>query len=330
MRIAARIPDEDGPRGRINRVVKGRIKSTLQSLGIIGSTNMLAAAPLGDANASVTGVFGAPVTWPIIPIYMVRLPDGRVMSYGTDQQAAETAAFVYDVWDPALGTGDASHMVLPNTTGSNIFCATQAVTANGDVFIAGGTYHPRGSISQSIDDTTIFTPTTDTIASGTPMHYPRWYGSLVALPNNNLVIFGGKQNTETATPVIPATTPEAYDPGTKTWHDLTGATSDAAFGVSGSEWFYPRAFAAPGGTIFMLAYDGNMYSISYSGVGNTTQLPTKTFGGSAALPTILFAPSKVLSLRNSQRVAIIDFSGPAPTAKQTDNIDQVRFGQAEP
>src|SRR5215472_9904688 len=75
------LPDEDGPRGRINRVVKpGRVNSTLQSLGIIGSTNMLA-APLGDASASVTGVFGAPVTWPIIAIHMVLLPDGRVMSY---------------------------------------------------------------------------------------------------------------------------------------------------------------------------------------------------------------------------------------------------------
>jgi len=36
--------------------------------------------PLGGAAANITGVFGPAVTWPIIPIHVVMLPDGRVMN----------------------------------------------------------------------------------------------------------------------------------------------------------------------------------------------------------------------------------------------------------
>lgn len=39
--------------------------------------------PTGGSNAHLAGVFGAPIAWPIIPIHVVLLPDGRVMSYGT-------------------------------------------------------------------------------------------------------------------------------------------------------------------------------------------------------------------------------------------------------
>jgi hypothetical protein len=221
---------------------------------------------------------------------MVLLPDGRVMSYGTDPKGAQTAAFIYDVWDPARGTGDASHMVLPNTTGTNIFCAAQTVTANGDVFIAGGSYNPPGGSQQSIDNTTIFMPTADTIAAGTPMHYHR----CITLLNcqHNLVVFGGKQNTDTATPIIRRRHQRLAIPH-KTWHDLTGATSDAAFGASG--WSYPRA-CSPGGSIFILLR-WRWTRILFC-AGNITQLPTQTLAGTPASDDV-FAPSKVLAEQTS-------------------------------
>ena len=41
--------------------------------------------PVGGTTAKVTGVFDPAVPWPIIPLHAVLLPDGRVMSCGTDQ-----------------------------------------------------------------------------------------------------------------------------------------------------------------------------------------------------------------------------------------------------
>jgi hypothetical protein len=43
------------------------------------------------------------------------------------------------------------------------------------------------------------------------------------------------------------------------------------------------------------------------------------------LPTIPFAPGKVLSLRGSQEVDVVDFSGSVPLVSQTDGMDQVRY-----
>ena len=48
-----------------------------------------AAAPVGGADAQTKGVFGPPVTWPIIAIHAVLLPDGRVMNYGTANKVSK-------------------------------------------------------------------------------------------------------------------------------------------------------------------------------------------------------------------------------------------------
>ena len=53
--------------------------------------------PVGGPKANVTGVFGAVVNWPIIPIHAVLLPGGSVMSYGTDASGDQGAELIYDV-----------------------------------------------------------------------------------------------------------------------------------------------------------------------------------------------------------------------------------------
>ena len=46
----------------------------------------------------------SPVTpWPVIGIHAVLLPEGRVLTYGTDTNGRQTGFFTYDVWDPAAG-----------------------------------------------------------------------------------------------------------------------------------------------------------------------------------------------------------------------------------
>ena len=70
--------------------------------------------PVGGSGANVSGVFGPVVNWPLIPLHMCLLSDGRVMSYGTDANGNQGGQFIYDVWNPALGTGTNAHSVLPN------------------------------------------------------------------------------------------------------------------------------------------------------------------------------------------------------------------------
>jgi len=281
------------------------------------------AIPAGGPSASTGGVFGAPISWPVIPIHVVLLPDGRVMSYGTNAAGAQGAELIYDVWDPSLGTGTSAHTVLPNATNTDIFCSAQSLMLTGDVLTSGGDLTVNDKRNSANNHTEIFTPSDNTLSSNTPMTYARWYATLVTLPDAQLVVFGGRQNVGALTPIVPATTPELYNPLQQTWTVLTGATSTPAFGAN---WWYPRAFVAPGGNVFVLdSTTGRMFWVSTTGSGRVTASSVTAPVGNIALPSIPFAPGKLLSIRANQIVVIVDYTTSTPVVTQTNPIDQVRF-----
>ena len=225
---------------------------------------------------------------------------------------------IYDVWDPALGTGTAAHLVLPNTTSTDIFCSGQSViSGSGEVLITGGDVTVNGQRNFGIQQTTIFSPQTDTVRMDTPMLYARWYPTVVSLPDGDKLVLGGRQDPGTYTP-----TPEVFRQGTG-WRTLWGATSEAAFGLSAWNWSYPRAFVAPNGNVFVLGNGGNMFYLDPAGNGTITQLAQKTLSGEGTLPTLMFAPGNILSVR-SQQIIVVDLNGPQPVITTSQNIDQVR------
>jgi Domain of unknown function (DUF1929)/Chitobiase/beta-hexosaminidase C-terminal domain len=291
------------------------------------STNAASNAqiPTGDDTAAAKGVFGAAVTWPIIPIHVVLLPDGRVMNYGTNALGQQGAQFIYDIWDPTLGTDTSAHLVLQNTTGTDIFCSAQSVLLAGEVLTTGGDLTVNGVRNSANNKTTLFSPSANTLTTNTPMTYARWYDSLVALPNGQLTVFGGRQNVGTLTPSQPATMPELYDPALKAWTTLTGANSVAAFGTHDVNWFYPRSFVAPGGNVFVMGNDGLLFYVSTAGAGKITRSNVTAPLGDHELPTVSFAPGMALSLRSDQQVVVVDFRASTPIVTPTDSMDQVRF-----
>jgi hypothetical protein len=246
------------------------------------------------------------------------------MNYGSDALGQQGAKLIYDVWDPTLGTGTNAHLVLPNTTNTDIFCGAQSVMPSGKVLTSGGDLTVSGVRNSANNNTTIFSPSANTLTENTPMTYARWYASLVSLPNGRLAIFGGRQNVGVLTPPQPATTPELYQPGPNAWRSLTGATSAAAFGV-GAEWYYPRSYVAPGGNVFVLAQSGSMFFVSTAHGGGITQSQGVAPKGDATLPTIPFAPGMALSLRLNQQVVVIDYRTSTPVVTPTGNMDQVRY-----
>src|SRR5512132_4550298 len=285
-----------------------------------------AAAPVAGANAHLTGVFGAPVTWPLIGLHVVLLPDGRVMSYGSTAQGKAGGQIIYDVWDPTLGTGTEAHLVLPNTTETDIFCSGQSViSASGEVLIVGGTTTINRVRNFSTQQTTIFHPRTDqtpdSIRAAETMVFPRWYPSVVSLPTGDKLILGGRQDQA---PDVAVPTPEVYGQGTG-WRTLWGATSDAAFGTGTYNWYYPRAFVTPGGRVFVLGHSGKTFYLDPAGNGTITQLAQTTLAGDGKLPSVMFAPGNILSVRNQQKVIVVDVNGAQPVVGTSQNIDQVRL-----
>ena len=146
------------------------------------SRSRVAAADIPDTGDPVRGSFGAQVAWPIMPIHAVLMPDGRVLTYGTDRNGVQTAYYDYDVWTPAFGTGPEAHnTLLPNGTQTDIFCSSQIVLLNGDVEMYGGDNLPAETNTQN-RDVNQYLPASDTLVRTGSMHRLRWYSAAINLP----------------------------------------------------------------------------------------------------------------------------------------------------
>lgn len=285
-----------------------------------------------DGNPYINGTFGPAFAWPIIPIHAVLLPDGRVMSYGTNQNGAQTGQFNYDVWTPSGGADPTAHNVLPNTTGTDIFCSGQSVISSniasidGQVLMTGGDSHDpqTGERNFSNDATTIFNPLTNSIRSGQTMVYKRWYPSVITLFTGDKLVLGGREDKAPT----PAIVPELFSKN-GVWRVLTGAASDAAFGVERANWYYPRGYQLPlaPGNVFVLGNTGKMFSLSTTaagGAGSIVQLPQQTSLSNFTLPTVQFAPGRLLSVRANRQVVTIGLNGAQPSITPTASISAVR------
>ena len=189
------------------------------------------------------------------------------------------------------------------------------------MLIVGGDQTINGQRNFSNDRTTIFVPQTNTIRSTVSMAYPRWYPTVVALPTGEMLVVGGREDK---LPNVPVLTPEVFTQNVG-WRTLWGATSDAAFGSVRANWYYPEAFVAPNGKVFVLSNDGKMFYLDPAGQGTITQLAQQTLGGTDALPSVMFAAGRVLSVRANKKVIVVDLNGPQPTVTKTADIDQQRI-----
>ncbi|PXW91253.1 glyoxal oxidase-like protein [Nitrosomonas sp. Nm84] len=264
------------------------------------------------------GQFGPLHNWPIIPLAMMLMPDGRVFAYGTTPAGIQNAKLHYAIWDPSLGTGTNAFETLPNTTNTDIFCAGQAlIPATGHALIVGGDALVNTKRNYANSDVNIFDPTTDTLIRQTQnMAYKRWYATAVTMPNGEHVILGGRNDRNFAgTSTIPATV-ETYSPIPEVrsvagnWRSLSTANSDSAYGgLGGASWFYPRAWVNPQGTIFILGHNGPMYKLDISGTGTLTRYKTKTAVGRNNIPSVMFAPGRILAVRRDRVAVTVDING---------------------
>ena len=280
-----------------------------------GSINSVSAA---GPDAHIKGEFGPLHNWPIIPLAVVLTPDGRVFAYGTNTAGVQGAKLYYTIWNPALGTGSNAFETLPNTTNTDTFCAGQAVIpTTGQALILGGDAIVNTKRNYANSDVNIFDPATNTLIRQTQsMVYKRWYATAVTMPNGEHAVLGGRDSMFFAgTSTIPPTEatyssiPEvrAID---GTWRTLSTASSDAAYGaLGGNAWFYPRGWVNPQGKIFVLGHNGPMYKLDIAGTGTLTRYVKKTPNGRTNLPSVMYAPGKILSVRRDPIAVTVDING---------------------
>jgi hypothetical protein len=132
-----------------NIALSGQYGPTSFTIASDGHGGTAVVDPVNNVSGSWSGVF----SWPLIGIQSLILPDGKVLTYGTDQGGHQGAYKIYDVWDPITNT----HTTLPNKTLVDEFCgAAQIIPTTNEVLIAGGDDRPNGIINVGIPNTNIF------------------------------------------------------------------------------------------------------------------------------------------------------------------------------
>ncbi len=289
-------------------------------------------SPAGSVNAAQQGVFGAPFYWPVIPMHTVLLPDGRVLAYGSTPEGEQGASLNYAVWDPRLGTGPESMTLLPNSTGTDIFCAGQTLLpVTGDVLVVGGDRTVAGMRNFANSDVNVFRRGTNTLErQAAAMAWQRWYATVVSSAAGEQVVLGGRvdrlwEGNDVMAPTVDtfASTPEVWRSDTG-WRSLTGATANWVWGSDDMSWYYPRAWAMPDGRIVSVAHAGGVFALWPSGVGKLRTLPVVLPAGDPSYPSVMFSPGKVLSVRLNRQAVVLDMSGTTPAVQATTSIDQDR------
>jgi YVTN family beta-propeller protein len=281
----------------------------LLGLILVGAAGHVAAAP------NDMGTFSPVTPWPLIPVHMVLMPDGRVLSFGTKDDGTQTGFFIYDVWDPAAGLSS-GHTTLANNTGTDIFCSSMLVVPQGgNVFIAGGdNWTGTGTTNTGNNNSNLFNYTNNSLTRQTNMNRARWYSSSIVLLNGEVYTQGGSGGTDF--PEIRATN--------GTFRLLSGANTGSF------DFMYPRNFIAPDGRVFGYDSNGKMYYINTAGTGSVTNVGTFTGPTGSDASAAMFRPGRILQFGgNSNGAVVIDIRGGTPVVQATGSMaSQRRLGNA--
>lgn len=93
------------------------------------------------------GSWSAVMPWPLIGIHAALLPDGRVLTFGSDQRGEQGLHKIYDIWDPKTGV----HLTTTDAIATDEFCSAEILDPiTDDLVIAGGDGRPQGNVNKGV------------------------------------------------------------------------------------------------------------------------------------------------------------------------------------
>ena len=185
-------------------------------------TSPIAATAFAAEDPSIVGAWSPVMPGKAVAIHAALLPSGDIAIWqdaGTSKSKPEsgnTLAHLIAMSPGKLPTAS-DWTPIPNNL-VDLFCAGQTLLPDGRVFVVGG---QSGGYNFGIDTATIFDPATRAWINppGNRMANPRWYPSVITLPNGEvLALSGTKQGSGDANLI-----PEVWNTVESRWRELTGA-----------------------------------------------------------------------------------------------------------
>jgi chitodextrinase len=177
------------------------------------------------SDPSVVGQWAAPFAYPEVSIHAALTNTGKVLTFQGDF-AQGGQQYVYD-------PNNGSITQVP-TAAADLFCAGQAVAADGRILVLGGTATSGGL---GIKAVTAFSPATQTWQTLAPMNHARWYATGTTLADGRILSTSGYDKSSADLMTIP----EVYDVKNDAWTDLSSASQSIPV--------YPFMYQLPDGRV---------------------------------------------------------------------------------
>jgi hypothetical protein len=192
------------------------------------STPAVTVTVANGSGPSQVGQWGPLIPLPAVAIHSALLPSGKILLW----QGDFSVGGMQYVLDPQ--TGQVTQ--IPNAK-ADLFCAGQAVLADGKVMVIGGTKTDGGL---GVNNITTFDWHNETWGELAPMNFRRWYATGTTLADGKVLVTSG--DDKDASDVVEI--PEMYNPATNTWTSLTAAKNFMPI--------YPFIYQLPDGRIVHL------------------------------------------------------------------------------
>lgn len=325
----------DGVRGRITLLTCACLVMTVAAvwgaapsegiggLALVQPSDPYVGVRTPSANADTAGMFSPVMSWPLVAIHATVARSGEIVTYGSPLGKLQQGALQFDNWNPSTNEHVQSPLLPVDS-----FCNLNLATTDGRLMMAGGNSQMTSGL---------YDPASRSYASLPGFAYPRWYASMVRLPDNRFVVVGGAEPKAKEGELESrfASTPEILSPGAGSWVPLPDAKSVPLFGSTDYAWWYPKAYLAPSGNVFGISQN-RMWVLDPDGRGSVTEVgtvPGTGYGSSAS--SVMYEPGKILLAGGGQRTnedvraaskqaAIIDISTDAPTAVSTNPMSRPR------
>lgn len=272
--------------------------------------------------AAATGSWSPVYAWPNVAIHLHLLRDGRVLSYADDdsgplpKNAGFSKTFVVEVPPDLPPPAPAAAAYVPNTT-TNLFCSGHAFLPDGRLLAVGG--HEAKNYVGSANTTVLDygppygwqTPANGSMGAG------RWYASVLALANGEMLALGGTKTGETDPNTLPQIWRTNEGGG---WRNLTAAVLQVPN--------YPRIFLAPDGRVFMAGSVRATRFLDTAGTGRWTLGPARLFGSRDYGPAVMYDDGKILMCGGgnppTSTAEIIDLNATKPAWQWTGSMQYPR------